>query len=642
MFAGTTSKDRASIQNFAATPRLFIVWTLFAVFCQCVGWTLSAFGALNAAGYAVAFLLFFAAIAGWLMRSGAIPKLPNFNALKRRFKHPFPLGFLILTTLAILGGVLYSPNNFDGNGYRTPRVLEWLAEGRWHWIHIDYGSFNTRTAGFEWVTAPLLAFAKTDRFDFLINVVCFLFLPGRIFAVLTRLGIHSRVAYHWMWIYPTGYGFLVQAGSIGNDLFATLWPLAALEFALRARQTNREEYVWLSAFAAALMTASKAFNLLLLPAWGIAIFPALRLWLRRPFASIAVALAIAVASMIPTAALNLKYCGDWTGLAAEPVKLTGGPPLFQISVNLVLVLLSNFTPPVFPFTATWDRFVSHWMPSRFATQLDQYFEGASAHFRMNELQSEEWAGLGFGISVLLLTILAAHVKRGGKTPSFRSLLSIRNLIAIAALGGAIIFMARSGLSAEARYLLPFYIPMTVPLLSLPVAMDLLRSKAWRRLTLAMFFLAAVLVILIPARPLWPALTILGNANRNSSSALQRAAVVYSVYRERADVLGPIRQALPANARIIGLLADDYPETALWRPFGTRRVLYIRAKDSPEFTRSRGFEYVVIGPSYYLKQLNMSADDWIRKNHAEIVGEFSIKARAGAPPVRWILVRLKSD
>ena len=55
------------------------------------------------------------------------------------------------------------------------------------------------------------------------------------FSVFTRLGVRRRVAWSWMWLVPTGYCFLLQAGSIGNDLFGAPFALAAVDFALRAK-----------------------------------------------------------------------------------------------------------------------------------------------------------------------------------------------------------------------------------------------------------------------------------------------------------------------------------------------------------------------------------------------------------------------
>ncbi len=62
--------------------------------------------------------------------------------------------------------------------------------------------------------APLIALARTDRFLFLLNFASFCLLPG----------VAASTA--WMWILPTGYGFLLQAGSIGKDLLGAIFDLA--------------------------------------------------------------------------------------------------------------------------------------------------------------------------------------------------------------------------------------------------------------------------------------------------------------------------------------------------------------------------------------------------------------------------------
>lgn len=637
MVAKAAHANRSFLGTLDFQTRLFIAWTLFVVFCQCAGWTLSALHSLNAVGYAISLIIFFAALAFWFAKSKPFNHF-NKRSLLTRFKRPFPLAFLILTALAILGGALYLPNNFDGLAYRTPRVLNWLAEGKWHWIHSHFGNLNTRGAAFEWITAPLFALTKTDRLEFLINAICFLFLPGRIFAVLTRLGVRPRVAWHWMWIYPTGYGFLLQAGSIGNDMFSALWPMAALEFALRARCTKRIEHVWLSALAAALMTASKAFNLLLLPAWGLALLPTLPLLLRRPIATLIVSAFAAAASMIPTALLNHKYCGDWTGLAAEPVRLTGAAPIFQTTVNTILVFLANFAPPIFPFTGAWDRFVAQTIPPQTATRLNEIFEADAARFRISDMQAEEAAGLGFGVTILLTSIIITQLFRRDR-PKLRSFFTQRNIIALAALAGAIFYMSKSGLYAPARYLLPLCFPIIIPILALPSAAALIRRLWWRAAALATFALAAMLLILSPARPLWPALTTLKNVNANSSPLLQRAAAVYNVYRNRADLLRPIREALPPKTKIVGLFSINNPETSLWRPFGSRRVLHLRIEDSPDFTRNRGIEYAIIGPNIGFNQRILTAGDWAKTNNAEVVAHFPIQILARGQSTDWVLVRL---
>src|SRR5204863_4444994 len=83
----------------------------------------------------------------------------------------------------------------------------------------------------------------------------------------------------------------------------------------------------------------------------------------------------------------------------------------------------------------------------------------------------------------------------------RSLQWHQLLIPLAAWAGVVIFMAGSGLSCPARYLAPFYILLLAPLLW---AGAIPRCGA----VLGVFILAAMLLVVSPARPLWPAVTVL--------------------------------------------------------------------------------------------------------------------------------------
>jgi len=235
------------------------LWVLLCAFLNCTGWILSAVHQLNRTGYAVAFLLAFG-VGYWLHRKRRLVICPRFSFRKqrRRFRRGLPLAFLILAAVAIVGGVIYAPSNYDALAYRVPRGFHWLAEGRWHWVHTEFNRLNTRACGFEWVAAPLMAFTRGYRWLFLINAVSFLLLPGLLFSLLVRLGVRARVAWHWMWLAPTGYCYLLQAGSIANDLFGAVFAVAAIDFARRARQWPSGPETWLSLLAAALMTAAAA------------------------------------------------------------------------------------------------------------------------------------------------------------------------------------------------------------------------------------------------------------------------------------------------------------------------------------------------------------------------------------------------
>ncbi len=257
---------------------MLAAWVALAALLNCAGWALSGLHQLNAAGYAGLFLVTgLVAFWWWSAGNGQHFQTPSCHKQRRRFRRFFPLAFLILAALAILGGSLHAPNNYDALSYRVPRILHWLAAEHWHWVHTVFNRLNTRAVSFEWLAAPLLVFTKTDRLLFLINVISFLLLPGLFFSILIRLGVRARVAWYWMWLLPTGYSYLLQAGSLGNDLSGALFGLAALDLALRARTSKSYADIWLSLLAAALLTGSKLSNLPLLLPWLIAILPSLRL-----------------------------------------------------------------------------------------------------------------------------------------------------------------------------------------------------------------------------------------------------------------------------------------------------------------------------------------------------------------------------
>lgn len=161
----------SNAQTKAPAPAVF--WILLCAFFNCVGWILSAFHQLNRLSYIAAIGV--GAILSylwWRNRGGGLSEFRS-GKLKWRFRRIFPLAFLILASLAFLGGAIHAPSNYDALAYRVPRVLNWLAEGQWHWIHTEFQRLNARAVGFEWVSAPLIALSKSDRLLFLINSACF-------------------------------------------------------------------------------------------------------------------------------------------------------------------------------------------------------------------------------------------------------------------------------------------------------------------------------------------------------------------------------------------------------------------------------------------------------------------------------------
>src|ERR1041384_4430570 len=150
------------------------LWIWLCVLLNAAGWMLSAFHALNKVGYVVVLALSAAVFRRWRSELGIVvprcqPARTRRSALRRCTRF-FPVAFLVIAGLALLGGLRHAPNNYDALAYRVPRVLHWLAAEQWHWIHTDFERLNTRAVGAEWLGAPILMFTHSHRLLFLIGI----------------------------------------------------------------------------------------------------------------------------------------------------------------------------------------------------------------------------------------------------------------------------------------------------------------------------------------------------------------------------------------------------------------------------------------------------------------------------------------
>ena len=612
-------------------PTAILLWVWFCAYFGFAGWTLSALHELNATGYAVISLLGFATLTVWLKTCR--PFFPSRNACRpffRRFRKPFPLAFLILAVMAFLGGAIYAPTNYDALAYRLPRVLHWLAANQWHWIHTVFDRVNDRSCGIEWVSAPFIALFKTDRFLFLIDFISFVFLPGLVFSVFTRLGVRRRVAWHWMWIVPTGYSFMLQAGSIGNDLFGATFALAAVDFALRAKISRSSRDFFASILAAAMMTSAKTSSLPLLLPWAIAIFPSLKLTLRWPLRTVAVCVIAAFASALPTMVLNQKFSGDWSGAGLNRSTTVPHAAVLRTGANVVLLTIENFVPPVFPEAGKWNRTVEAKLPPKLQEQLAQLIEWPGCKFHVDEMQIEESSGLGFGVSALLLAGVAAGFflrRKNFSDTGLRWQTCIRWSPAVSLLAVLVV----SDLAEIGRIFTPYYALLIPILLACSGQEQLVKKRWWRAAAFAVFLIAAGLLIVSPARPLFPVMTIL----KETPGAPVRAREVYTVYSKRNDGFAPVRALLPPGLKILGLITYDDPETSLWRPFGSRHIEYVCPQDTAADLKARGVEYVLVREEVLGVWFNCSLDGWLKKMNAHIVQKIPLNLRASRGPARLV-------
>ncbi len=641
----TNSLPRNSAGN-RVNPDLAGLWLAYCAWAVLLGWVLSALGFLNEWGYLTGFALSLALMAvcwggeGIRMRFRGLLRIP-----RRRFRRLFPFLYLTVLVFALLGGILHPPSNYDALSYRLPRMLHWLAEERWHWIHTIYHAVNTRGSASEWIQLPFLLLGKSDRLLFIPNIISFALLPSLVFGILTRLGVSRRVAWNWMWIFPSGYCYALQAGSIGNDLVGASLFLAAILFALKARASRHWGDLTLAAFGMALATGVKPSNIPLVLPWLIAIRPALPMLWRHPVWSVPMVFASAMISFLPNAVLNHKHCGDWTGMAAEPVMMKGDAPLLTVTWNIPYLILQNVIPPVFPFNAAYNRKMQDLIPDDFRVTLTKHFEAEAADLHASELMMEENGPLGLGIVSLMIAgavggfVCIRKNRREMACPAHHQRLPW--FIFSGTLVALLPMLVTSGLTGSGRYLAPHYLLLVLPFFLAPGMSAFFRRKFWRIAVAFCFAALIVTMVLSPARPLWPAHTTLRalDSEMTSLPALRRVSDVYETYRLRPDVFAPIRDFLPAGADTVGFLSGNAPVASLWKPFGKRKVMHILPTDSLDSIRERKIEYVVAGIRTMKDGGFPEMEKWCHTYDAEVVAsaDFAIFARYGAE--RWYLLRI---
>ena len=258
------------------------------------------------------------------------------------------------------------------------------------------------------------------------------------------------------------------------------------------------------------------------------------------------------------------------------------------------------------------------------------------------MQIEEVAGLGFGLTILLGLSLAAVASKwrrraAPKPPPSNN--RVFGLLCIAPWVSVLFVMTKLNLSGAARYLAPYY-----PLLIMGILVNanhaaLVRTFWWRSWAFLSCGLAALLLIISPARPLWPAAYFLQHyASTFQSSTLGRRAMdVYAVQGGRSTAFAPVVAVLPSDAAVLGYRGDDYPETSLWKPFGSRRILHIQASDSAEQVRQRGMKYLLV----ITDSFHETWPQWVQRMDARELRTVELRLRGGHEPFVWHLVEINS-
>ena len=625
------------------------IWLLYAATCSAAGWLFSFFHILNAPAYLVLHIFFFISIAllyrsqlEYLFRPRTLRKIrARFFPARRSHEHPLslrlllPAAFFLLAFLALIAGSIYSPNNFDALTYRLPRVLNWLQDNGWSWLHTINVRLNNRATGFEWLIAPQLSLLHTDRLLFLLNYFSFLLLPGLLFCLLRGCRAQARTAWLWMWVLPTGYGYLLQSSSICNDAFATAYALSATTLALRFARENKTRDLLFCLISCALLTGAKASNLpLLLPVFLLLIFcwkSLLHAW--RPL--LAIILPLILASFIPVAYLNWKYCGDWTGTRLEPPRFVSAPWIGLLG-NFGQTIAQNFSPPVLPNARVLDSALQSLFPYFIREPLRSDFEGGFT-FGLGELPTEA-SGLGFGVS---LCLLVASIMSLNQWPLYWRTCNLSLRIFLISCPLALVwFFTKTAIAGISRVVLPYFPIALAFLLAASNWPRLHRSRLFRMTVLLNLFLAILTIVIDPSRPLWPAQTLLSHST--SSPLIEklrtRALSVYANYGSRSDVFSPLRQLLPPAVSEVGFFnGGDDPISSLWKPYGSLIVREVTPKDNLTSLQARGLHYIFAGERGLRENLSQTIEQWTINLRGSIVATTILYPAVSRGPEAWVLV-----
>lgn len=611
------------------------IWILLSVWCSAVGWTLSALHALNGRGYLLALAVTIGGavfLKKWWWPTGGFHG-PRWGILWRRFRRPAPFIFLCIAVLALVSGLCRLPENGDSNAYRVPRIYHWLAESHWHWIRTEDSRENIAGCGYEWLCAPLLLLRHSERWFFLPNVIPYFLLPGMLFSFFRRLRVAARAAWWWSWLVATGWCYVFQACSTDNDALCTIYALAAVTFAFRARETKKFSDFGMAVLSAAILNGVKPVNLPLLLPCFVALCPSWRIPLRHPLASTALGVVAALASFLPTAFFNWQNTGTWTGFGAESGPAvwwhwgsTQAPqsPGWAIVGNTFYLTVQNLLPPFFPWAGAWNGAMSHFLQ----TPLGAHFASFEAFGRLNRSVSATSAGLGLSL-VIAITASIVPICAARKPGSPRAPLSFHSVFCWTPWIALLVFMAKVGTIQNARFLAAFYPLLLLPLVRRPGMDALVRRRWWRMLVLTVMSFTLAFAGFHYGRALVPSSAFAWLQHSPRPGFLK---ILDDYYQTRLSVEAyrKFTTQHSANETVVGYSSLCCGlEPGMWQPWGHGKVERVRPDDTPQWARARGITHIFIeDPALQVK--NETIEQWLQEFDAEVVDQMAYTTDPGAP------------
>ena len=585
----------------------------------CCGWLLSAVGCYRWMWLAASVLIIACIVHAHKSWNRMEPEA------KQSFRRDllFP-PFLIALLLVVLAGLLYPTAVLDSLSYRIPRMLMWLQEGRIHFIDNPDFRLNLMTPVWEFASTPVQQMAG-HRFLWLGSTLSWVFLYLSFILLARFAGIEPSKS-RWIALIPAAsVGFVLQAPSTMNDVWAAALTAISLIFILAFEKDHRFGNIVASGLALALAANAKPhFAVLALP-WLLWFFLSRSKPLRAVrWAWVApVTLLVLVCSPLPTFVSNHIHYGSFKGQAADDGFGMGGP-LINLIFGTAKMIWQIFQPPFNPLARHLEAWNDSWIEA-------SGIGGIVPRFSLNarELLTVDSASIGLVVAALLCLGLGRSIRVKRDVPRWQW------FAALAGLSGYFIAVSQVVPGTLGRS----FIGLTV--LVIPLSMTGLASlpRKWIVIsgTLASATAAASLVF-SPAHPLWPAKTVIGSSPRLSVSLGK-----YLAFQERGIAGRGLVEKIPTNIREIGVLANgDQSLVSLWSSKGTPpRVRFFPASVTASELFADGPECILLigvseDPS--LKPYGTVMDDLLKNPAYSVIAQESYTSMLERGPEPWILIR----
>ena len=518
---------------------IFNAWLAYLAGITCLGWALSAFGAYRM--MAPASVILVSVITILSCKSWRItPHTDRKQLCGVLLFAPF----LILLVVIILTGSLYLTTVLDSLGYRIPRMLMWLQEGRVHYINNTDARLNFMTPVWEFASTPIYQITGF-RFLWLGSAISWVLLYLSLFV--TSFCISSNAdSRKWLTMIPAAsVGFVLQASSTMNDIWAAALVSISLVFIIAFEKKPSFGDIVSSGLALSLAAGVK-------PHFAVLGLPWLLWFLFSPFNPLAsvrwrwtlpLGVLAVLCSPLLTFVNNYIHYGSFKGEAGDGFGL--GLWWMNILLGTVMMLWQIIQLPINPLAGTINSHFQHLLNTTGLAELAPRFRIGTS-----ELLIVDYCSIGF-VAALPLCI--------GFYLALRNCSVIPKWIICCLTAGAFSFLVTISQVVPGtlgRSFLAFVI-LFLPLALFGLAK--LRLRPLKIIALVVVGTALFSLVVSPSHPLWPAKTTANYLNRFHDHFVRYLSLQKKPYAGTSVI-----KTVPDDAKEIGIMAvGDQSLIQLW-------------------------------------------------------------------------------